>query len=75
VHPRNHRCLPPGQNPLEGEPKPLNFLRIREYARKKHCCGALLECPVSVVSVPIFSVGFASALSQCNQCFYAPVGH
>jgi hypothetical protein len=34
VHPRNRRCLPTGQNPLKGEPKPPVFPRIRESTQK-----------------------------------------
>jgi hypothetical protein len=37
VHPRNRRCLSPGQNPFKGEPKPPVFPRIR--AKKKHSHG------------------------------------
>jgi hypothetical protein len=36
VHPRNCRCLPPGQNPLKGEPKPQICPRIRESERKNN---------------------------------------
>jgi hypothetical protein len=55
VHPRNRRCLPPGQNPLKGEPKPpVCYPGIRESARNSNTGVRPEKSKSGVKAVPVY---------------------